>query len=341
MSKNFLNLAPDVIEGIGNERKKELSAAGVNTIADMLNKPPRYIKRILKSTSLQQISNWFNAALFMQIDDVTPDISEAFVSGGVESIEELADAGLQTLERIIKREYENGKISEIPSLYRLAGMQRNASRLIDTGMLVGKIIDANTKKPLTAAKINIGRKSYETVEDGLFFFSGLPAGKNKLSVEIKDRELFSAKVNIIANKLTDPITFRINVKNLERQPRIIRESEGNLIWMKKSTTAKFINRKLTELPDDTYLQIRKISSSGSVRLMHLSRVWIDNKIFTEIVNIDLNLLPEGVDVGSVLHFKNGLLKMSEITPKQFARRKLERILGKITIKKRKKIINTS
>ena len=112
MRGDFFRSSPELLEGIGEARSRALEDAGITTLAEMLARGPGVVHRLLPGTSPHQVVRWFAATLLLQIDDVDPQLAEAFVDGGVFTIDRLAARGLQTLERVVAAARDTARCSD-------------------------------------------------------------------------------------------------------------------------------------------------------------------------------------------------------------------------------------
>lgn len=324
---SFLSQSPKIIEGIGDVTEAALRDAGITTIAELLWHGQRRSEGELPQNMRAGIQpGWVAAAFLLQVQKMTPDRAEGLVAAGIDSVEELAGAGLQTLERAMERAVETGRMREAPSLYQLAELQRHAASLRGTGLVRGRVVDAESGEALAGVKVSAGRKSTETDSDGAFYMSGIPAGSAPLSIAAPERRPFSVPVVVHAGRISAPVRVRINRRSTPpAAPRVSREADGALIWAGKGSTVRIEPRTLEELPDGTYLLFRE-TRSGKARLLHLYRTQIGSEIVSDRVEIDPEKLPAGARPGSVLQLKDGVLGGTELTLRDVARQKLEAVL---------------
>ena len=229
MVDRFLRASPAVVEGIGPATETALAGAGIHTIADLLRKGPDYVHRALPATSLQRAERWCGAALLLQVDGVSPDLAEAFTAVGIASPSDLADAGLQTLERAVKAAQDSRRLAARPSIYALAELQRKAARLRATGLLAGRLVDAQSGAGLPNLEVRAAARVTTTDEQGTFDLVGLPAGQNRVSIRRGER-LVSFEVTIAPNTVSPATTIRLQPLPATPLPaRTIRESDGGLL----------------------------------------------------------------------------------------------------------------
>src|SRR5258707_1128326 len=122
--QSFLLKSPEILEGIGPERAQILKDSEIYTIADMFAARAPRVHTLLGNVGARQVGNWFCAAMLLRVEGITPSLAEVLVDAGIRSVSKVADAGLQTLERAIKAGVDAGKIPALPSLYKLADIQR-------------------------------------------------------------------------------------------------------------------------------------------------------------------------------------------------------------------------
>lgn len=331
MSTHVFRQPPSVIQGIGEVYAAALTNAKVTTLAQMLRLSPEHVQRRVPAASMRQVKSWFAAAWLLRVEGVDPDIAEALVEAGINSVNDLADAGLQTLERAMSTAVERNKLQSAPSLYRLAEVQRSASRLRSTGSIHGTVTNFATGEPVAGAVLSSSNHRTETDADGYFELHGIASGKASVSIKSGLRGASPYPVFVKTDHLVGPIKVKI-AASAARKREAVRESDGAFISPGRTTTVTLITRSIEEMPNDTYLRVREISESGAVRLLHLSRTRIGPEIQAERVEVKATSLPKGANVGHILHYQDGVLQLTDMTLRDIALQKLERTFGKVKLK---------
>jgi len=323
---SFLLQPPSMIEGIGPQRAQALAAEGIETIAEMFVARASRVTSILGNVSPPQVGSWFCAAMLFRVEDVTPDIAEAFVDAGVRSVPQLADAGLRTLERAIEAAQDAGKLHDNVSLYKLAELQRNAWRARDRGMLVGRVVDKDGA-PLAGTNVNIGRYNMTVDTLGRYAFDSVPEGEVAARVELpgRDRVHHFLPQTIHHGKLTGPVLHTIDDPPANPLPPLtLDEFDGDLFVH----TARYRNRQVT-LPLDQFREgnhflVRSIDPGGDVKLLSLYKKRLNDVTLIERAKVPAGVVPAGVEVGSVLLLEAGTLKATSLTSADVADLKYQR-----------------
>ncbi len=116
------------IQGIGTAYQETLSGVGVSYLRDLLSLEPERLHALEPALPLASLREWRSAAWLLTLDDMTPDMAECLVAAGIANVSQLADAGLQTLERALQKSVEKNEFKDPPSLYGLAALQRDAAK---------------------------------------------------------------------------------------------------------------------------------------------------------------------------------------------------------------------
>jgi hypothetical protein len=323
-SCDVLLQCPTLVEGIGPATKSKLNTAGVETIADLLGWQPEELGRRL-SVSVPAAAKWLAAARLLLVEGVDKDCAEAFVEAGITSVQKLSEAGLQTLERAVKKAEEAGRMAAAPSLYRLAAMQRQAWQVRTSGMLVGRLTDtAGTAQAGVA--VTVARRSTRTDEAGRFCLRLLPAGAQVLTLRFGHR-LSTVPVAIKAGRLTSSIILQVDPHPADAAPKSRNEADGDLVWLQRQCFPSLVSCGLDDLPDSTHLQVREIGDD-SVRLLHLYRQRIGDEVISQRVTVPREQLPQGATVGTVLSLSGSTLSTTELSLRDVAAIKLEAVAGK-------------
>jgi hypothetical protein len=325
MENELLMHAPHVIEGIGPARAQALEAGGVKTFADMLSRGPRAVYNMLSGISPKQVSNWYVAIQLMLVDGVTPDVAEALIEGEVYSIERLADMGLQTFERIIARGSDEGKIKDVPSIYGLAAIQREAAKSKDTGFIIGKVLLAEDSLPFSGITVSAERMKTITDEQGFFGFSGLPLRKIKICFELPEIKRIPVFTKCLPGPYVPMNLYKFPSIPEAAPPRVVDEANGGFVWLSKDSTLKWADRNLDEIPEDALLQVRHFYQEDRVRLIHLSKKKVGDELVCERVYLKKDQVPTA-QIGSILRYRNGVLTETGLRLEDVAHQQIKKLL---------------
>ena len=123
-TKSIVWERPQLIEGIGERGSAKLAAVGVHSLADLLTTNLHMLADAVDFADEAQLRKWRAAASFVLIEGLSPNLAEAFVADGIESMAELARSSLRRLEKAAANAREAGLMREEPDLYRLAALLR-------------------------------------------------------------------------------------------------------------------------------------------------------------------------------------------------------------------------
>jgi len=330
MANTVLRQSPSIIEGIGPVRAQVLAEAGIHTLADLIQRSPANVHGLMKNVSREMVDGWLSAAWLLTVDGVTPNIAEALVRDGVDSVEELGNFGLRTLELAVKRGEKANIISDVPSIYNLSAIQREAIRQAGTAPVMGRVLVNETEEPVVGAWVYFGGRSDKTDADGRFVLSGVPEGEHRLNIYADERLLYSHRHAVRGGELRPPITFKITLPDYE--PVVLREIDGVMVASTPSTTVQYRTIATEELPSPTYLYVRSRSRTGRTHLLHLYRTRVEQSIFVEQLYLPASDLPHNTDIGQVLKWQDGQFTVTDLTLADVSRMKVERIFGPGAIK---------
>lgn len=323
---SYLWQPPSLIEGIGPKRVKQLKQAEITNIAELLATDAEFLAAALEGVSAETVSKWQGAGLLLQFDAITPDLAEALVDNNILTINRLADMGLQTFERIVKKAHENKTMAddETYSIYNLAAIQREAGKQRNTGMVFGTI-SAVDDEPIADAKLLIGTRSGETDAHGRFVIAGILMGLQPVLISFGNVRL-SDEMFVYGNRMNDPLVLTVDVKQSEAGTPTS-DYESGLIGLDGTSEQIIETVELSDLPDPTFLRITGTLKDGTIRLIHLYREARGLEVVSARVEVTEADLPDGAAVGDVLEWSDRKLKMSKKTHMDIALTKLARTLG--------------
>lgn len=328
MTLNFLRRPPTILIGLGEGTGNVLKEAGIATIAEMLRRNPRTIHQLVARIPLKKVNGWFAAARILQVEGVEPETADALVRGGITSVEKLAEAGLQTLERALRHGRGRRRLRKKTSLYKLAAMQRDAATLKQTGVISGRVVEAASGAPLAEVAVRAAGRRAKTDTNGAFDLTGVPAGKARLTVQPADRPVVSLGILVRPGEFRRPITFKLKPPSRPVSPaRVFREIDGRLVRLGKGIFGQVVVRQLSELPNKTYLKVRRVRPPGTVRLLHLYRTVVGRRVVADLVDVETARLPEGTRIGDVLAYEDGILARAGVTPRDVAAKRFEAVFG--------------
>jgi len=145
------------IEGIGPEYKKKLSAAGIDTIEDLLRKgaSPKGRKEIEDVTGINPnlIIRWVYIADLIRIKGVGEEYSELLQAAGVNAVSDLAKRDSHKLfAKIFKINKKKNLVRQMPKLSIVEDWIEQAKNLpiiVDTGITAQKSEPLTQKRPIS------------------------------------------------------------------------------------------------------------------------------------------------------------------------------------------------
>lgn len=321
----FLLESPEIIEGIGPSGQEKLAENGITNIAQMFAARARNVHAVLNDRSPQQIGSLFCAAMLLRVEELTPNMAEAFVRYGIRSVPELAEAGLQTVERAVQASIQENRINEEPSIYELAALQREAWRTRARGMLAGQIFD-HDGNPISGAMMEVGQYDRETNSDGWYAFDHLPEGKSRITLTLSQggRSFVLGFVKITPGKLK-LLAHHIGPRSeTSSDETVLDEMDGHYFSHRRSYRNKLVTLPLSEFREQTLFLVRDHRSEGEVRLLNMYKKQVGNVTLIERTVIPRTLLPENTNVGDVVKFEGGVLVETDLSPSAVSELKRKR-----------------
>jgi hypothetical protein len=321
-SSSRLLLVPETIEGIGHVHAAALDSAAIATLGDLLRLPAWRVAVAVSHASPAAAAKWQAAAHLLQVDGVDPDVAEALVEGGVQSVGELAEAGLRTLELALERAVAARRIRSDVSLYRLAALQRAAAKLVPTGIVLARLVDADSRGPIAGARVRCGGARTETDAEGRIVLPAVPTGVQEVQITLERGRYLVSRVVVASRRVASLKELRVRARRAAPL-RELREAPGRPILFARACVLEYVETTLADLPDPTHLVVRRLDGSGEARLVHLYRRRIGRALEVERVRVPAARLPDGARVGSVLELAGGALVLTTLGVKDVHRKKIE------------------
>jgi predicted flap endonuclease-1-like 5' DNA nuclease len=122
------------IEGVGPAYAEKLAAAGIKSVANLLEKCATRKGRtaVAEATGISDklILKWANHADLMRIDGVGPEFAELLEAAGVDTVKELRNRNAENLAKAMAEKNEEKKLTRVtPSAERVAKWVAEAKTL--------------------------------------------------------------------------------------------------------------------------------------------------------------------------------------------------------------------
>ena len=242
---------------------------------------------------------------------MSAELAVGLAAAGVASPEALAEADLRELERVA------GELSELehpPQTHTLSRLQVNAARLDGCGHLFGRLISAETGEPLRDARVWAGAVQADMGDAGAFALIGLAEGERQILAGAPEHVPVRLAMEVRPDDLAPPLELSLAAAAPDGgiPPEELREGPGRPF--REHRLGRTVERRLEDLPDDTYLIVDDLDGG---RLVHLFRVRTGDDIATEVCLVDPSELPAGAEAGAIVRLGAGRLEASELTIEQF------------------------
>lgn len=326
MGSETLSSSTSLLEGIGREVAADLAVEGIADVADLVSFPLDELVRSFPSLGPARLLSFVAAARLLAINGMTPDLAELLVDAGYVTAQDVADAGLQTLERVMERAQKERRIREIPTIYELASLQRSAAALRAAGGVAGRVASLDSDTPVVGASVRAGRASTTTNDAGRFLILGLPLGPVDVSIDLADGYVVTTRTEINGGLDIARVDLRVDTAYAPRQLPAVSEDDG-LVTATAGQRLVFTQRELSDLPDRTYLVVRGRTREGNTRLLVLNRTKERGRVHIGVVEVTDDALPEGAELNAVVQLDGGNLTLTSLTVDDVAERRLEKFVG--------------
>ena len=271
------------IEGVGPVTEGTLAGAGVERVVDLVTTPGALL--VAQTGSAHDDAR--AAAALLRVDELSLDVAEALVRAGIRTLEDLAEAGLQTVERACDRAVDERRMAEAPSLYRLAGFQRQACELIHRALVNGTVLVGGA--PLDEGEARIGQRR-RPIEAGRFVVDAIPPGDHLLSIVVPGRAIpFQAGLRLTAG---DALArrFELPAPADDHDLSIVTSDErnGSMLTMIPNTRWRLVWGNLDNLAPGTDLVVQSLGSRP--RLLDIFRTRIGDTVLITRYRVALDLL---------------------------------------------------
>ena len=314
------------VDGIGETYATRLAEGGIETLGVLLRKAPEEIVAVSQCSSIAIAERWLATAYLLQVDGVDKDLAEAFVDAEIESITELADAGLSTLERAVEDAFVAGRLSEKPSSYALSEVQRTAGRLRGGGMVWVQVVDSETAEPVEDVLVSTGEEWARSDAEGWVGLLGIHPGRVTLAVTPRNGISLSVGVTVESERVRPMV--KLHVATLPPGSSLVcSERNGQFVYPTPNTKNRLTVVDLAEVPADTHFKVRDFNSLDEARLLNLASTQVGNEIRIERVYVARQLLPEGAEIGTVLRYDGSEFSLSSETRDTLTKARVEGLVG--------------
>lgn len=314
------------IEGIGVKYRSALKKADINNIDDFLDKSILSILRKLnkkEKISEKMLKKWRQMAELMQVDGITNQFAEALVRSGTTSLYRLSKPNPKKVLERIKEAHKKNIIPEdakLPTLDEVIEWQKDAIRIMLSGVFSGKIIDSKTKKPIKDSTIKIGYLQALADSGGRFRIHSLAYGKT-VAIVFADKYLTRTfHLDIKPEKLS---LNMLKLKKGSEEELKIDESEGKLIrTFKKGDEIITVQRDFKDIGEGIVFQFRKFYKRKPVaKLLSLERTKIGHKMEISQIKVDKSMIPKDAKAEDLFIKKNGKFQKLDMSFKEFIDKK--------------------
>lgn len=329
MAGNDLLALTSIVQGIGEVYSERLAAVQINTLADLLRADVGWVASYV-GVSTVRVEGWRSQSILLRLDEADPDIVEALVDAGLESTAEVANAAFSTLEGAMADAVAANRLHDAPTTSRLSNLHRDAVAKKGTGVVIGTV-KYDDDQPNEGSVVSCAGAWTRTDEDGAFVLDAVPAGTHRLRVTIPGRPDANLQISAASDAVSIAIAVRIQ-RAPNNPPSVRDEHQGVLVRIGTGTEFKLETVDFEELPDDTYVMVRNIAGNGSVRLIELYKTQTGKEVVSRRTYVDIDQLPQGVEVGVLLRRRQGIFEVTELTLADVNYEKLEAAVGPLSLR---------
>jgi hypothetical protein len=314
----FLEMALHELGTIGADPLGLLTAQGVNTIADLLRLGCQGICATCRVDERTAVT-WLAISTLCQIAGMTPALAAQCVASRLITIADIADAGLQTLERAAKRG-DGVKVS----LYKLAEIQRHAAALKDAGILLCRVLDSSQRQQVEGVEVRVAGQAGRTDAQGRCALAAIAAGRQIITLKPPGRIPVRLATTVRPGIPTREICVRVPTAALGKPMDL---PPSPLVMLRKGLRASLVEVSLAAVASGTYLVVSPESTPSKLRLVSLSRRRVDDRVEgSVVVGVDPSLLPAAPTPRSVFQYLNGALIATGMSAHQAAAAEASRLL---------------
>ncbi|MBN4055641.1 DUF4332 domain-containing protein [bacterium AH-315-K03] len=317
VNSTYFSQTVSVIEGIGEYYSEELNSLGIISLQDLLSINPAIVHKKNTHIPLALLEKFKMMTWLLMVDGINPDIAQCLVDEGIESINELADKSLRTLCKVMTQGEIKNKMNDIPDHFSLSTIQHNAEKLRSTGIAIGSCLSKLDQQSIIADGSILVTKDGKFVtraaidDEGHFFIKGLKNGLYILHPEFDDYFSHSFPVYLRSGRVSGPHLLFLDQQIEENEYPELREIDGAQIQITSHSKVRLRKIELSQLPNNTYLNVQKIYNNGDVKLVHHFRTRQGAIVYIDIVTLDNTELPNNTQRNTLLHYNNGQITLSE------------------------------
>jgi len=216
------------IEGIGPAVERLFQVQGVFTVYDLLRaSSPALHTAVSAVASLDEVKQWRQMAVLLEVATVTPQWAEALVKGGVTSLAELRRLDLGELTTLFSDAQTAGTIPDVPTTDQIVAMLTDATLLDYAGAITGTIKDRDGN-PIKDVSVAGGGREAVSDERGRFRLRRLLLG-HKTGVSMTKQGLQSVTLQLtpLPTSTVDVLQF-VLVPEVASRPRPSGRTAGPL-----------------------------------------------------------------------------------------------------------------
>lgn len=173
-----IDLPITTIEGIGPATAERLEAVDVERVGDLFFVSDAEVHRVCADVaSLDEAASWRQMAALMEVEGIDAQRAEALVSGGIETVEELAGKRLSALLEIFQAAIDSGRLAALPETDDAARMLAAATRIEMGAVAMGTLVDGDGS-PVAGATLRAGWRTALSDAGGRFRLAGIDPGLN-------------------------------------------------------------------------------------------------------------------------------------------------------------------
>jgi hypothetical protein len=270
------------IEGVGPAAERLFQVQGVFSVYDLLRAPsPALHGAVAAVASLDEVKQWRQMAVLLEVAAVTPQWAEALVRGGVTSIAELRRLSLTEITLLFDSAKAAGTIPDVPTAEQAAAMLGDAGVLEYAGAITGTVKDRDGN-PVKDVIVRGGGRDTTSDERGRFRLKRLLLG-HKIAVSLSKQGLQPTTAQLAPlPTATVSVMQLVMLPEVPTRPRPSGRTAGPLSELTGAVMPAPVNANVTSGEVD----VATLKSGDLLTLTEFYANGIDAKLVSKLLDYD-------------------------------------------------------
>jgi len=308
------------IESVGLATQAKLATIGIYLVPDLVRVTSASLQNSFPGrVSRKRVNAWRSMAFLLAVREITPQLAEALVWSGIESVEKLSRADLPEVREIFQEARVERIIPRVPTQAQITRILVDATLIDSTGSLSGTVRDT-AGLPLAGAEVRIARLTTITDERGRFRVWRVPLGRSPiLTIRHPGFQTLTIREPRITID-TEAIAlqaFRLNwaVEEAVEAGEALSELEGDVLPPMSGLPVRTEWLSFEALPDGDIVLLRKFYvRRPEAQMVSRFRAYQDGEIIVHAYRVPVAALPSEAAKRAHFRYRNGEFKPFVATP---------------------------